>query len=96
MWRSSADGGTLIIEQLSYYNLENTVNLVDADGGTLYYCSVLLEPKTIQIKASADAEIFLTGDLVRQSLSFAAPSGGPKITISNSGAAITEKSTWWS
>lgn len=89
-------GGTLIIEQLSYYNLENTVNLVDADGGTLYYCSVLLEPKTIQIKASADAEIFLTGDLVRQSLSFAAPSGGPKITISNSGAAITEKSTWWS
>lgn len=89
-------GGTLIIEQLSYYNLENTVNLVDADGGTLYYCSVLLEPKTVQIKASADAEIFLTGDLVRQSLSFAAPSGGPKITISNEGAVINETSTWWS
>ena len=89
-------GGKLVISQLSYYNLEQTVNLVGAFGGELYYGAVMMLPKECQIKASGSAKVQLVGNIARQSLALVAPADGAKASISNSGANLTEIATWWS
>ena len=89
-------GGKLVISQLSYYNLEQTTNLVGAFGGELYYGGVMMLPRACQIKASGPAKVRLVGNIARQSLALVAPAGGAKTTISNTGADLQEIATWWS
>ena len=89
-------GGRLVISQLSYYNLEQTTNLVGAFGGELYYGAVMMLPKACQIKASGAAKVRLIGNIARQSLALIAPANGAQTNISNEGADLYEFATWWS
>lgn len=89
-------GGKLVVHQLTYYNMEDTTNLVGASGGELYYSTVMLPAKACQVKALKNSKVYLIGNIARQSLSFMAPTDGVKVNCYSDGAAITEKATWWS
>lgn len=90
------EGGRLVINQLSYLNMDKTAHLVGATGGELYYCAAMMLPKTYQIKASEGATVHLIGNVALQSLAFTVPSGEVKVTVQNDGANIEEVATWWS
>lgn len=90
------EGGRLVINQMSYLNMENTANLVGATGGELYYCAAMMLPKTYQVKASGDAKVYLIGNVALQSLAFMVPTGEVNVTVQNDGATVEEIATWWS
>lgn len=90
------EGGRLVINQLSYLNMESAANLVGATGGELYYCAVMMLPKTYQVSVSDDATVHLIGNVALQSLAFMAPTGEVNVTIQNNGADVEEIATWWS
>ncbi len=89
-------GGTLIVNQLQYYMMESTQYLLDASGGKVYLSTALLLPKAVQVKISGNADVELVANLVKQSLSFVAPSGGASIKIQKDGGTCKESFTWWS
>lgn len=90
------EGGRLVINQMSYLNMEKTANLVDASGGEVWYCTAMMLPKTYQVKASGNAKVHLVGNVALRSLSFIAPSGEVRVTVLNEGASVEEIGTWWS
>ncbi|MBE6727907.1 MAG: hypothetical protein E7562_04580 [Ruminococcaceae bacterium] len=90
------NGGRLVVNQLSYYNLEDTTFLVNATGGEIYYCAVMMPSKACQVRAVGGATVHLIGNISRQSLAFMAPVDGAKVTMRNDGAKVTETATWWS
>lgn len=90
------NGGKLVVNQLSYYNLEDTTFLVNATGGEIYYCAVMMPSKACQVRATSGATVKLIGNICRQSLAFMAPVDGAKVTMRNDGANVTETATWWS
>ncbi len=89
-------GGTLVVHQLTYYNMESTTNLVGATGGEIYYSTVMLPAKACQVRATNGAKVYLTGNIARQSLAFMLPTDGAKVTYYSDGATVVEKATWWS
>lgn len=87
-------GGRLVIAQFSYYNLDKATYLAGVKGGELVYSSVMLLPKTFHVLGQG-GKVSLVGNVVKQSLSFAAPAGGAKVLVHSGGAKCTEAGTWW-
>lgn len=89
------NGGNLIISQLFYHNIENTTNIAEVNGGTLYMSSAMLPKKQISFIVSNSAKIRLVADLLKQTLSNLPPDGAGNIPYSNSNGYISQAQSWW-
>ncbi|HZK34972.1 MAG TPA: glycosyl hydrolase family 28-related protein [Bacillota bacterium] len=89
-------GGTLIMNQVEYHGLERTEYLLEARGGNTYISTMLMLPKTVQVRITNNAKVDLIGNLLKQALSFVSPSGGAKVRVENIEGTYEEEFTWWS
>lgn len=89
------DSGNLIIAQLFYHNLENTANIAEVNGGTLYMSSSMLPIKDIHFIVKNKGRITLRGNLSKQTLSSLPPFYKDEFGYSRSNGAITQTHNWW-
>lgn len=87
-------GGTLIMNQVQYYNLEKTQRILDVTGGHAYISAMLMTPKTTQVRVTGGTAE-LVANLMKQDLTFVAPSGGASVKIEKVSGECRESSTWW-
>ena len=88
------ENGTLIMGLSSYHNMEKSQYMVNATGGHTYLTTVLMIPKDTQVLV-AGGKVEIKGFLLKQSLSFAAPSGGASVKVKKTGGTFSERFSWW-
>ena len=89
------DAGNLIISQLFYHNLENTANIAEVNGGTLYMSSSMLPIKDVHFKVKGTGRINLKGNLSKQTSSTLPPTVKESLRYSRSSGAISQTHGWW-
>ncbi len=89
------ESGNLIIAQLFYHNLENTTNIAEVNGGTLYMSSSMLPVKDVHFKVKGTGRINLKGNLSKQTLSTLPPTVNESLRYSRNGGAISQTHGWW-
>jgi hypothetical protein len=88
------ENGTLIMGLTSYYNMESAKYMLHASGGHTYLSTMLMIPKDTLVYMTG-GKVETVGYLLKQSLSFAAPSGGASVKVNKKGGTFSEKLTWW-
>lgn len=89
------DSGKLIIAQLFYHNLENTSNIAEVGGGTLYMSSSMLPIKDVHFSVKDDGKINLKANLSKQTLSTLPPACREMFGYIRFLGAISQTHSWW-
>lgn len=88
--------GTLILNQVQYYNMEQTQYLVNVQGGQVYLGTALLIPKPVQINVNGTGYVELEACLIKPA-DASTPPGSTAATyrISSADAFFSQRRGWW-
>ncbi len=89
------DGGELLICQLFYHNLENTSNIAEVSGGTLFMSSSMLPIKDVHFKITANGKIRLKANLSKQTSSTLPPACREALRFARDAGAFSQTHSWW-
>lgn len=88
-------GGELLICQLFYHNLENTSNIAEVGGGTLFMSSSMLPIKDVHFSVTANGKVRLKANLSKQTSSNLPPACREALRFARDAGAISQTHSWW-